>query len=48
MGMALYARKKKGPGVIIHSGAFVGVFFLIFWSTLPNEQTILKALGKCF
>ena len=27
MGMALYARKKKGPDAIIHSGAFVGVFF---------------------
>ena len=45
--MALAVREKKGCDNTL--GALVGVFsFLIFWSTLPNEQIILKPLDKCF
>ena len=40
--------QEKGTGCDNTLSAFVGVFFFNFWSTLPNEQKILKPLDKCF
>ena len=46
--LVLDRKKLKRDLIIIHCVAVVGIFVHIYWSTLTNDQIILKPLDIFF